>query len=1009
MKFIPVGSRRERIYHLIRLMFYNWKRNGFVAAVVNVSQRARFYLSKELALTSSGYSYRQWIYDHEPDKKALEKQKAEVNRFQDKPLVSIITPVYNPSPEVLKDTINSVRSQTYPYWELCLANGASTQAGVREVLDEAARSDQRILVKHLSENLGISLNSNAALGMSSGKYIALMDHDDLLASDMLFEVVRTINEHPEAEIIYFDEDKISADGRNRLDPFFKPSAWSPDLLLSTNYLMHSVILRSLIEDLGGFNPEVDGAQDWDLSLRIADKERKIYHIPRVFYHWRQVPGSAAREANAKPWAFTAQARCIEQYLQSTSDVEARVDFPDLGRVRIKWGNSNPRVSIIIPSKDKVDYLRACLQSILGITAYDNYEILIIDTGSQEVDTLGYLEEITQNPKVSLHLYPDRFNYHKVNNFGAQIAEGDLLLFLNNDTEVTEPTWLEDLVGWAERPGVGVVGTKLLYPNGMIQHGGIVMGVEGHGSHIFERLPEHHYGPFGSPDWYRDYQAVTGACMMVPKAVFEELGGFDESYQVGYGDIDLCLRAGQAGYRVVYSPFATMLHHEGGTRGYSLPPSDVLRASYLMYDTVKAGDPYFNPNLSYLYRQPTVADPREPAREERILRILHDFGLIDTTALEMNPMPGESLVPAPVTIQEDKAPGKKLLIVSHELSLTGAPLTLADLARYLSENGFGITILSPTEGKLGETFQNFGAEVIINPLILRDSRELLRYMGSCDLLLANTILAWRAIYAAKAITKPCIWWVHESQFGLEFAAQYPKVKGAFRAADVIGFPTQATADLYTDFTNGERVEILHPGLDTTKLSPNYPFTLSEENGKKFTLVNVASYEPRKGQDILVKSLDQLDESYDIECYLIGRKLDWWFSQKLAFNANRKQNIHMVGELTNEDVLNHIQSADVFVLPSRDEALPMTLLEAMYFSKPVIASRSGGIPEIIDHGENGLIFEIEDYRQLSNHIQKLYDDKEFRRQIGKKGNEKLTTELTFEIQGKKWIEIISQHLN
>jgi len=300
IKYIPVGSRRERIYHLIRLMFYNWKRQGFVAALVKVNQRARFYLSKELALSRSGYSYQQWIYDHEPDKKTLAKQRGDVENFADMPLISVITPVFNPSPVVLKDTINSVRQQTYPHWELCLVNGASTQAGVREVLDEAARSDERIIVKHLSENLGISLNSNAALGMSSGKYIALMDHDDLLSADMLYEVVKTINQHPDAEIIYFDEDKISADGKHRLDPFFKPSAWSPDLLLSRNYLMHSVILRSLIEDQGGFDPEVDGAQDWDLSLRIASKERHIYHIPRVFYHWRQVPGSAAREVDAKP-------------------------------------------------------------------------------------------------------------------------------------------------------------------------------------------------------------------------------------------------------------------------------------------------------------------------------------------------------------------------------------------------------------------------------------------------------------------------------------------------------------------------------------------------------------------------------------------------------------------------------------------------------------------------------------------------------------------------------------
>ncbi|MBE9473257.1 MAG: glycosyltransferase [Chloroflexi bacterium] len=766
-----------------------------------------------------------------------------------------------------------------------------------------------------------------------------------------------------------------------------------------------MIIRSLVEEQGGFNPEMDGAQDWDLSLSITRQKRNIYHIPKVFYHWRQVPGSAAREANAKPWAFAAQARCIEEHLQALGIDDARVDFPDLGRVRITWPKSDSKVSIIIPNKDKVEYLQACIRSILEKTSYRNYEVLIIDSGSEDPATLEYYRQITTDPRVSLHIFPGRFNYHKVNNFGTRIAEGDLLVFLNNDTEIIEPAWLDDLVGWAERPGVGVVGTKLLYSDGTIQHGGIVMGVEGHGSHIFERLPEHHYGPFGSPDWYRDYMAVTGACMMVPRSVFEELGGFDEEYQIGYGDIDLCLRAGQAGYRIIYTPFATLLHHEGGTRGFSLPPSDVLRASYLMYENVRDGDPYFNPNLSYQYRQPTLANPREPKREERILRILHQFGLIDTTALEMNPSP---LLTNPVTIQADMAPGKKILIVSHELSLTGAPLILSDLARYLTEQGYAITVLSPIQGQLEKTYQEFGAEVIINPLILRDSRELLRYIESCDLLLANTILAWRAIYAAKALAKPCIWWVHESQFGLDYSSQYPYVIGAFQAADVLGFPTQATADLYAEFTFEEKIEILHSGLDTTKLDPSHHSIANEGNHRRLTLVNVASYEPRKGQDILVKSLDQLPADVEVECFLIGRKLDWWFSQKLSFMARRRQNLHVLGELPNEKVLAYIQAADVFVLPSRDEALPMTLLEAMYFSKGIIASRSGGITEIIEHGENGLIFEIEDYQQLAGYIEELFHDRDYLEQMGRRGNEKFVADLTFEVQGYKWIGTIERLL-
>jgi len=1006
IKYIPVGSRRERIYHLIRLMLYNWKRKGFISALITVNQRARFYLTKELSLPRGGYSYQQWIYDHEPSKEALGRQRAASEKLPNNPIISIITPVFNPAPDVLRDTINSVLAQTYPYWELCLADGGSTKAGVAKTLDELSRSDQRILVKHLSENLGISGNSNAALSMASGDYIALMDHDDLIAPDMLFEVAQVINQRPGTEIVYFDEDKISSDGRTRLDPFFKPSAWSPDLLLSTNYLMHSVISHSLVDEHGGFRSEMDGAQDWDLSLRITRKKRKIYHIPKVFYHWRQVPGSAAREANAKPWAFAAQARCIEDHLHAMGETDVRVNFPDLGRVHVSWSRSKSKVSIIIPNKDKVKLLSACISSILEKTTFENYEILIIDTGSKAQDTLDYYDRITQDPHVSLHIYPHRFNYHKVNNYGAELASGSLFLFLNNDTEVLNPGWLDELAAWAERPGIGVVGTKLLYPDGNIQHAGIVMGVEGHGSHIFERLPEHHYGPFGSPDWYRDYHAVTGACMMIPKSVFAELGGFDENYEVGYGDIDICLRAGEAGYRVVYTPFAELLHHEGGTRGLALPPNDVIRASALLYDQIRDGDAYFNPNLSYLNRQPTMGEPREPAREERILQILHQFGQIDTTAVEFNPSLGKSLIDNPVTIQPNGSPNKKLLFISHELSLTGAPLILADLAKYLKNQGYGITIISPIPGPLRGQFEQIGAEVIINPLILRDVREVLRYLTNCDLVLANTILSWRGIYSAKAWSKPCVWWVHESQFGLDYSDQYPQVSGAFKAADAIVFPSQETADIYASQTINCPVEILHNGLDTHKLDSQEAMDSIELDQKKISVVNVASYEPRKGQDILINSLDHLPKNVKVDCYLIGRRLDWWFSQQISFKARRRKNLHILGELAHEKVLAYLQAADIFVLPSRDEVLPMSLLEAMYYSKPIIAARVGGIPEIISHGDNGLILDDEDDQKLAAFISQLYKDPDYGKQLGEKGHEKLVRDLSIEAFGEKWVGIISQ---
>jgi glycosyltransferase involved in cell wall biosynthesis len=497
-------------------------------------------------------------------------------------------------------------------------------------------------------------------------------------------------------------------------------------------------------------------------------------------------------------------------------------------------------------------------------------------------------------------------------------------------------------------------------------------------------------------------------MMVPRTVFAELGGFDENYEIGYGDIDFCLRAGEAGYRVVYTPFAELVHHEGGTRGFSVPPNDVLRASNLMYERIKTGDAYFNPNLSYLYRQPTIADPREPDRREIVLRILHEFGLIDTIALEFKPEPGNTLVENPVAIQVDSPTDKNLLLISHELSLTGAPLILLDLARYLIDQDFGITVVSPIHGALQEQLEQMGAEVIINPFILRDAREVLRYLNHCDLIIANTILSWRGVYSAKALSKPCVWWVHESQFGLDYADKYPHVAGAFQAADVQVFPSRQTADIYAAYLNGKPVEIVHNGLNTRNLFPKDAADSIDINKHTFSIVNVASYEPRKGQDILANSLDYLPKNVEVDCYLIGRSLDWWFSQQLAFKAWRRNNLHILGELPHEEVLAYLRSADVFILPSRDEVLPMTLLEAMYFRKPIIASRVGGIPEVITNGEDGMIVDAGDEQLLAEYISRLFSDREYGRQLGEKGYEKLIREFSLEAFTSRWMGIISQLL-
>jgi GT2 family glycosyltransferase len=1001
---IPRGSRREQLYHALRVAYSILRTSGTRDFLKRLPWWWRTYILRGHPPTGvpqlKPADYARWIRRNEPGDAELEHQRASFGSFSYQPLITVATPVFNPEPQVLGDTIRSVLEQTYQNWELCLADGASDRPGVRDVLDQWAGREARIVVRHLDNNQGISGNLNEALQMAQGEYVLFLDHDDLLSPNALFEVVRCLNQDPSVQVIYYDEDKISADGKQRNAPWFKPSGWSPDLLLSTNYLLHCVIRRDLLLELGGFDPDMDGAQDWDLALRITEKPRKIAHIPQVFYHWRQVPGSAASDAGAKPWAFAAQKRCIETHLSRLGVQDPQVDFPSLGLVHVRWPVSNNKVSIIIPTKNKTELLRACLDSIIERTAYPDYEIILADNGSTDQDTLAYYEELRKDSRIKILDMPGPFHYHRINNTAARQAQGEVLVFLNNDTEVLEPGWLEELAGWAERPQVGVVGAKLLRPHGSIQHAGIIMGLAGHGSHIFEGAPEHYYGPFGSTEWYRNYHAVTGACLTIRREVFNELGGFDETYRVGYGDIDLCLRAEKAGYRVVYTPFARLLHHEGGSRGLSQPPADVLRASVNMYTHIKTGDQYFNPNLSRSHRLPALNQANEKDSLWFILKIMYDFDLIgredrgaeDETRWAFHPVNSD------IPLSGAGRAGKRLLFVTHELSRSGAPIIFWEIARYLKSHGFAITVLSPFDGPLRQEYLSAGMQVMVLPSILEDARIILNYLDGYDLVFVNTILGFRAVHAVKAFGKPCLWWVHESSFGLEMARSSQAVAQAFSAADAVIFPSRATASLYSSFSQFDNYFPLHTGLKIDLSDRSEPLDFLERDPAKLYLIQVASMETRKGQDVLLKAMEMLSpEVYaNIECYLVGRilaKSEPKYCSKVTRQAQRMPHVHILGDVSVEEVRKLLTFCDVFVLPSRDEALPISLLEAIAFGKAVIATRVGGVPEVIENGRNGLLVENEDVAGLAASIEKLYFDRPFLRELGAEARRTFQKRFTF----------------
>ncbi len=550
----------------------------------------------------AGYAseYDRWIDEFETRNESLIQLK--LRALAAKPLVSILVPVYRTPVDILRRTIESVVRQSYANWQLLIADDGSASQAIERLLSEYAARDQRIQVKYLPVNGGIAHASNAALEMATGEFVALLDHDDELAQDALYYTVEAIHLRPDVDLLYSDEDKIDPDGK-RYDPFFKPD-WSADLLLSENYVCHFLVARrSLVNQVGGFRSDFDGSQDYDLVLRLAGSSSRIVHIPRVLYHWRSLPASTASSSSEKPYAADAAQRAIQEELDRRSGGTAKV-VPGCmpGRWRVRYTlDEQPQVSIIIPSGGKVEVLRKNLESLFAKTEYSNWEVVVIDN-SRQTD-IHKLVQKWPDPRCPLRYIDWRnkpFNYSVINNEAARHCQSPLLLFLNDDTSVIAPGWLDAMVELAARPEVGAVGAKLLYPDGRIQHAGVVMGLFDNCGHAFKGLPgdQQHY--FDLPDVIRNVSAVTGACLMVRAAVFHEVGGFDEqTFAVAFNDIDLCLKIGRNGYRVLYTPHALLYHHEA----FSKTPEDLIphpkevQAMQAKWKDVIAADPFYNPNLT----------------------------------------------------------------------------------------------------------------------------------------------------------------------------------------------------------------------------------------------------------------------------------------------------------------------------------------------------------------------------------------------------------------------------
>lgn len=551
------------------------------------------------------YPYTKWYPEHMALESELEQQRK--TTFAYAPLISIVIPLYNTPIPYLKELLDSVQAQTYPNFQLCLADG-SDNSRTGDYIRENYGTDKRIQYKLLENNAGISENTNEAIKMATGEFIMFSDHDDTLAPNALFEIVKEMNEHPGTDVVYTDEDKVTMDGKRYFDPHFKPD-FNLDMLRCNNYICHIfVVKREILEQVGMLRKEFDGAQDFDFILRCCEKAENIRHVAKILYHWRNHPASTAGNPESKMYAYEAGRNAVQAHYDRIG-MKAEVSMTEQwGRYRTKlFVEGEPLVTIIIPNKDHKKELKTCVDSLFEKTSYQNFEILIIENNSTGKEIFAYYKELeAAHENVRVLTWEKEFNYSAINNFGAEHARGEYLLLLNNDIEVKTENWMEEMLSYCQREDVGIVGAKLLFPNEKIQHAGVILGMgpSGTAGHLFYNFPGDQFVYAGRSQTTQDLSAVTAACMMVKKELYQKVGGMDEAFQVAFNDIDFCLRVRETGKLVVFQAYAELYHHESLTRGYETSQKNKKRFKEEIKlfktrwkDILEAGDPYYNPNLT----------------------------------------------------------------------------------------------------------------------------------------------------------------------------------------------------------------------------------------------------------------------------------------------------------------------------------------------------------------------------------------------------------------------------
>ncbi len=963
-RLIPNDSVLMKPARFLFRMALRWRAEGS-RAMLGILKR-RLFGEKRASATSTGLDYSAWITQSEPDEQQLAAQIQASRALANRPLISILTPVYNTPPDVLQEMIQSVVHQTYDCWELCLVDGASTNH-VREVIRHWQELDPRIKCKFLDKNLGISGNTNAALQMAAGEYVTLLDHDDLLPPFALFEIASYIDQHPAADMIYGDEDHVDM-GRHRNRPFFKPD-WSPDLLQAFMYVGHCTYRSELVRGLGGFRSEYDFSQDYDLALRASELAGHIGHIPKVLYHWRELPGSAA--AGGKDYARQSNIAALADAVRRRGYAADVFALPTSNYVKFEV-KGQPLVSIIVPSDDAQN-IEKSLGAVLSMTSYPNIELIIV-TKTELADALRKPEA---DARIHFVLYDGTYNFSAKCNRGATAARGEYVLFLNDDVYPTQPDWVAVMLGVLQQKEVGAVAPKLVYMNGTIQHAGLVTGVRNLVGTAFHTWPRDSTDYFNLAQSPRTVSALTAACLLMPHQLFDEIGGYDEANTpIMHSDLDLCFKIRDRGRRLVYTPYTTLEHvgHlsikeiEAGGAVHSQKADSFLLKRWSKY---VAQDPYYPDNM-------------------------RDLLYIDSpTRIRIS----ASNTPESVNQRPD------VLIQSHDLTLSGAPMIAHGLAVDLAARGYFPVAVAGAPGTLAEAYKSEKIPVVVDPLIMDAPIAMAKLLSNFDFVVANSILAWRLVLTAKSLHIPVFWLIHEGDFGVFTARNSPDIRAALSAADQLVFPSRQTLNKYLELGIGKSFTAMFFGIEPPSLPAR---TSPRPPTGPMRILHVGSIETRKGQDILIAGLRsmQAEARRQVDVSFVGRVLEPAYYEDQLRSSAEFTNIHWRGSLPHAQVLELLADADLLVCSSRDETGPLAVYEAMALGKAVLSTPVGAVPEIISHGTNGMVFPIEEPRQLAAALESLLADRSFLQQLGRNALETYKNQLTRELFTERLVGLFNK---